>query len=292
MRAPWTPPDWLAALTALPADPDRLPADRVEAVREAFARWAQPSAAPEVSVLLVARNEERLLFRCLASLCRLPEGLDRSAELVFVDNGSVDGTAALARRCGLTVLDEPRPGIGFARARALAAARGRYVLSADADTCYPPDWGRGLVDALSGEPELACAYGHYHFLPDADHPRHWLALYRWLGEPVQSFRAVRREFVNVLGFNMAYRRLDALRVGGYPGEDELDRAGRGQSEDGRLALRLSVFGKLRPLDDPSSTVWTSPRGLDADGGVARALCRRAWREMRRAWPRRRTIVIE
>ncbi len=299
-------------LQRFPRAAERIPETRFHALREAFGRWAE--GPPEVSILLVARDEADYIVSCLASLAAFADpqasalerdeggtllvpGASPVTELIVVDNGSSDGTADLVERCGLSVVRESRVGIDFARQRALEEARGRFVLSVDADCLYPPGWGHDMVRILREEPEQACLYGNHRFIPDRDHTAWSLALYRWLAEPVKSFRSVRHEYVNALGCNMAFRRLDATRVGGWMRSPELAGSGLESpasegSPDGRLALRLSVFGRLLHLDGPRNTVWTSPRGLDTDGGLLPAFRKRMLRELRRSLPRRRTIVIE
>ncbi len=281
-------PSWLRVL--IPEEPDWAHPSwqRLGAVRDGLARFRV--ADPEVSIILPACNEEKTLFRTLESLSRLQAPWP--VEIILVDNNSTDSTAALATACGLSVFHEHRPGISYARQTALERARGRYILSADADTLYPPGWAEALVTILRDCPEVSCVYGSYQFLPGISYP-HWkLVLYRFFGDPVQSFRSVRHEFVNVMGFNMAFRRLDALRVGGYPGEDQMDRKATRESEYGRLALKLSLFGKLRYVDEPETQTWTSPYRLDADGGLGVAFLRRAARELLRPLHSRRRIVIE
>ncbi|MBI1192120.1 MAG: glycosyltransferase [Bacteroidetes bacterium] len=286
--SPFRLPSWLHRLEPVLPDPTHPSPERLEAVRQGLARFRTPD--PEVSILIAVRNDERYLFRALESLSRLD--LPWSAELVLVDNRSTDATATLATACGVSVFHEHRPGLSYARQTALERARGRYVLCAEPDTLYPPGWAASLVGVLQTHPEVSCVYGSYHFLPQKSYP-HWkLLVYRYLGDPIQSFRAIRHEFTNVMGFSMAYRRLDALRVGGYPGEDQMDRQANRESEFGRLALKLSLFGKLHFIDELENRVWTSPRRLEVDGGIGWSLARRAFRELLRPFNGRRRMVIE
>lgn len=288
MLSPFRLPSWLQRLEPVFPDPSNPPRERLEAVRQGLARFR--TLDPEVSILIAVRNDERYLFRTLESLSLLE--LPWSAEIVLVDNRSTDTTATLAAACGLSVFHEHRPGLSYARQTALERARGRYVLCADSDTLYPPGWAASLVRVLQMQPEVSCVYGSYHFLPQKSYPRWKLLIYRYLGDPIQSFRAIRHEFTNVMGFSMGYRRLDALRVGGYPGEDQMDRKATRESEFGRLALKLSLFGKLHFTDELENRAWTSPRRLEADGGLGWSLARRAFRELLRPFHGRRRMVIE
>src|SRR4051794_19917628 len=57
---------------------------------------------------------------------------------IVVDNGSTDGSAAVARRLGAEVVDEPRRGFGAACFAGLVAARAELVCFMDADASLDP----------------------------------------------------------------------------------------------------------------------------------------------------------
>ena len=56
--------------------------------------------------------------------------------MIVADNGSDDGSAELARDAGALVVFEPRRGYGSAYLAGFAAARGDYIVMADADLTY------------------------------------------------------------------------------------------------------------------------------------------------------------
>ena len=72
---------------------------------------------PELSVIIITRDEEADLPGCLASV----RGL--AGEIVVVDNGSRDATADIARRAGAKVLDHEFAGYAQQKQFALDAAR-------------------------------------------------------------------------------------------------------------------------------------------------------------------------
>lgn len=82
---------------------------------------------PRLSVVLITKNEAHNIEACLASVAF-------ADEWIVVDSGSTDGTVEIARRMGaqVTVVDD-WPGFGIQKGRALALARGDWVLSLDAD---------------------------------------------------------------------------------------------------------------------------------------------------------------
>ncbi|MFT7589308.1 MAG: glycosyltransferase involved in cell wall biosynthesis, partial [Limisphaerales bacterium] len=244
---------------------------------------------PEVTVILPVQNNADSIYRTLESLSfRLHPW---ATDLIIIDNNSTDGTGDLARNLGLRVFNELRPGISYARQSGLERARGKYILSVSADVVYPPQWGQSMIQELQDDSELSCTYGKHNFLPE-DHPSWLISIYRYFADPAQSLRAVNHEFINVLGCNMAFRRLDAMRVGGYPGEHEIDREGNGESEDGRLALRLTKYGKLKLIDKPDTRVWISNIKFRKDGGIILAFWRRLGRELLRIFPKQKTIHID
>ena len=83
---------------------------------------------------MIVRNEAERLERCLASVAGFVD------EMVVVDTGSDDATAAIAASCGAAVHHLPWPG-DFAPARnhALDLAKGDWVLVLDADEWLRPE---------------------------------------------------------------------------------------------------------------------------------------------------------
>ncbi|WP_327363518.1 MULTISPECIES: glycosyltransferase [unclassified Streptomyces] len=127
--------------------------------RSAPARW------PSVAIVVPARDEAGVLPCSLPSL--LAQDYPGEAEVILVDDGSTDGTGALALRLAreqpglpLTVVSagEPEPGWtgklwalrhGIALARTAHATEPEYLLLTDADIAHEPDSLRELVAAAT-----------------------------------------------------------------------------------------------------------------------------------------------
>jgi glycosyltransferase involved in cell wall biosynthesis len=104
---------------------------------------------PRIAVLIPALNEEASLPHVLADLPR--ETVD---EIVVVDNGSVDHTAAVARAAGATVISEPRRGYGSACLAGINYLKSKtpdIVVFLDADYSDHPDELTTLVQPIISE---------------------------------------------------------------------------------------------------------------------------------------------
>jgi hypothetical protein len=106
-------------------------------------------ARPEISVVIPCLNEESAIDRVVDKAFEGIRRTGKSGEVVVVDNGSTDASAAIAEAHGAIVVCEPRRGYGSAYLAGIDAARGDYVIMGDADDTYPlADLG-AFVDELN-----------------------------------------------------------------------------------------------------------------------------------------------
>ncbi len=117
------------------------------------------ASLPGVSVVVAVYQAEATLEDCIASLLALDYPEDRR-ELLFVDNNSTDGSAAILARHAdhVRVLTEPRQGPAAARNRGIGAARNEVVAFTDADCVVDPGWLRALVAPLA-DPQIGVSGG-------------------------------------------------------------------------------------------------------------------------------------
>jgi glycosyltransferase involved in cell wall biosynthesis len=136
----------------------------------------------ELTILMPCLNEGETLARCIAKARAFLERSGVAGEVLVADNGSSDGSPALAERAGARVVHEPRPGYGSALRAGITAARGRYVVMGDADDSYDFTALDPFVEALRGGADLVMGNRFQGGIaPQAMPPLH-----RYLGNPVLS----------------------------------------------------------------------------------------------------------
>lgn len=91
-----------------------------------------------LSLIIPAYNEQRYLESCLDSI---KNQTVKPSEVIVVDNGSKDKTAAIARKYKFVrVITENKKGVVHARNTGFDSAKGQLIGRIDADTILPPDW--------------------------------------------------------------------------------------------------------------------------------------------------------
>jgi rSAM/selenodomain-associated transferase 2 len=111
--------------------------------------------ARQVSIVIPVLNGEKTLPACLAALA----GVALVREIIVVDGGSTDGSAAVAKAAGAVVLNAPRGRGGQLRA-GVAAAGGDKILLLHADTVLAPDWPPAVANSTG-------AAGYFRFRLDS-----------------------------------------------------------------------------------------------------------------------------
>jgi glycosyltransferase involved in cell wall biosynthesis len=124
-------------------------------------------------------NEEENIDACVRMARSAMDNAGLRGEVLVVDNGSEDASAELARSAGARVIHEPRRGYGNAYLAGFAAARGAYIVMADADLTYDFDEIPRFVAELDAGAQLVMGNRMNNIQPGAMHWAH-----RYIGNPV------------------------------------------------------------------------------------------------------------
>jgi hypothetical protein len=141
---------------------------------------AVTSAPPELSVVMPCLNEAETLARCIEKAQDSFRALGLGGEVVVADNGSTDGSQAIAERLGARVVAVAEKGYGSALRGGIQAARGRHVIMGDSDDSYDFSALGPFVERLREGCDLVMGNRFLgRIMPGAMPWKH-----RWLGNPV------------------------------------------------------------------------------------------------------------
>jgi glycosyltransferase involved in cell wall biosynthesis len=226
--------------------------------------------------VIPVRDDAEALRRCLRALAQqtLPP-----FEIVVVDNGSSDDSAAVARAAGARVVAEAEEGIPAASARGFDEARGEVIARLDADCIPPADWLEGVQRAFDEWPGMLAVTGWARFI---DGPR-WLRrplMYAYLGAYL-LVSAPALGHPPLFGSNCAVRRdawsavrdrvhrhdllvhddLDlSVHLGSLP-EAAVGARDRYRRPGIRLDRRIGMGISMRPFSDPKAFWLRTRRGV-------------------------------
>ena len=193
-----------------------------------------------VSFVIPAYNEESYLPDCLASILRQTREAGFPCEIVVVNNASTDRTREIAESfAGVTVVDEPRKGITYARQAGVEASTGDLIANVDADSRLPRGWLQQMVQQFEGHPKLLAVSGPLHYY-DLTVTRRFLvaAFYRLAWMTYLLNRYVLQVGSMVQGGNFVVTRTALEAIGGF------NVAISFYGEDTDLARRLSKIGDV------------------------------------------------
>ena len=205
---------------------------------------------PEVSIVMHCLNEAETLGVCIDKARRCLHEANVVGEIIVADNGSTDGSQALAERLGARVVHVSARGYGNALMGGIAAARGRYVIMGDADDSYDFSHLMPFIERLRAGDDLVMGNRFKGGIAPGAMP----AAHRYLGNPVLT--AIGRVFFQspcgdfhcgLRGFNKAaISQLDLRTVGMEFASEMVVKATLHGLRIAEVPTTLSPAGRTRP----------------------------------------------
>ena len=226
-----------------------------------------------ISFVVPAYNEEAYLPACLDSILAQTATLPFDAcEIIVVNNASTDRTREVALRYpGVTVVDEPRKGLTFARQAGFAASTGELIANVDADSRLTAGWVANVLTTFAeasahATPEtkpLAALSGplvYYDLTPRQRILVHVFYLTAWTTYAINRY--ILRVGSMVQGGNFVVNRAALEAIGGF------NTAISFYGEDTDIARRLNDVGEVRFTFDLKMS--SSARRLKSEGMLTMA----------------------
>jgi glycosyltransferase involved in cell wall biosynthesis len=245
-----------------------------------------------LSFVVPAYNEEAYLPACLESILAqidphtsgLPAG---TCEIIVVNNASTDRTREVALRYpGVTVVDEPRKGLTFARQAGFAASTGALIANVDADSRLTPGWVSNVLttfaeaEASTAAKSNAAAKSNTAAKPEAHRPLaafsgplvyydltprqrllvHVFYMTAWITYAINRY--ILRVGSMVQGGNFVVNRAALESIGGFNTDISF------YGEDTDIARRLNDVGEVRFTFDLKMS--SSARRLKSEGMLTMA----------------------
>jgi glycosyltransferase involved in cell wall biosynthesis len=232
-----------------------------------------------LSFVVPAYNEEAYLPACLDSILdqthALPAG---TVEIIVVNNASTDRTRDVALSYpAVTLVDEPRKGLTFARQAGFAASSGELIANVDADSRLTPNWVTQVLSTFAeseakseSKPRtsedakpLAALSGpvlYYDLTPRQRVLVHIFYLTAWTTYALNRY--ILRVGSMVQGGNFVTSRAALEAIGGF------NTAISFYGEDTDIARRLNAVGEVRFTFDLK--MFSSARRLKSEGMLTMA----------------------
>lgn len=208
-----------------------------------------------VSVVVPAYNAERTITDTLASVVAQTF---KDIEVIVIDDGSVDGTARVAREAGderVRVISTRNGGVAAARNRGIAEAKGEFVALLDADDLWLPTKLERQVALLESRPSVGMCFTAAERVDINTRPvgRIPAREYRDYCEALLLYSVV----VSAGASSAMIRRTLALEIDGFD-------TSFSQSADWDFWLRLSRVTRFAAIPDVLMSYRSSPGNMSSD----------------------------
>jgi hypothetical protein len=217
---------------------------------------AETATAFELSVVLPCLNEKETVAICVEKAVAALKSAGIHGEVIVADNGSTDGSIAIAQSAGARVVHVEHRGYGNALRGGIQAARGTYVLMADSDDSYDFSHIPRFIEQLRKGSDLVMGN---RFLGGIHHGA-MPPLHRYLGNPVLTaigrlfFRSPSRDFhCGIRAFRKdSYERMDIRSTGMEFASEMVVKASLLRMKVSEVPTTLSPDGRTHP---PHLRTW-------------------------------------
>ena len=261
--------DWDFGLTTR----ERQPKPALASLRESYAEVPFPAELPwpRISVVICSCNGSRTVRDTLAGLKRVTYP---DFEVILVDDGSTDGTAAIAAEYGVRCISTENRGLSSARNTGWQASSGEIVAYIDDDAYPDPHWLHYLAyKFMSGD---WVGVGGPNIAPPGDGTIAECVA-NAPGGPVHVLVSD-DEAEHIPGCNMAFRREALAAIGGFDPRyraagDDVDLCWRLQQAGGRIGFHAGAMD-WHHRRNSVAMYWRQQKGY----GKAEALLEQKWPE--------------
>jgi len=199
---------------------------------------------PQVSVVVPAYNEEKLLPLCLRYLRN--QDFKEEWEIIVVNGPSTDKTQEIAELLANKVIRVNRLGVGLARRKGCKIAEAPIIAVTDSDVFVPPNWLSKITEYFRTHPECVAVSGPYIFTNNL-----FLNILSLIVRPIAYlFNLLMTCVPPMSGTNSAFRKRAYIQADGYNAKITA-------LEDVDLAMRLKNIGRIAYL--PNLIVETTDR---------------------------------
>ena len=208
-----------------------------------------------LSFVIPAYNEEHYLAACLDSILAQTSMIPHPTEIIVVNNASSDRTREIALSyAGVTLVDEPRKGLTYARQAGFCASSGDLIANVDADSRLTQGWVEKVLEAFAEDGSLVALSGPVVYYDLSPAQRVSVQLFYMLAFSVYVMnRYIVRAGSMVQGGNFVLQSKALESIGGFNlsipfyGEDtdiarRMNRLGKVQ-----FTFRLKMFSSARRL---------------------------------------------
>ncbi len=164
-----------------------------------------------ISVIVVTKNEEKNISKCLGSLLVQDYPKDKY-EVIVVDGDSTDRTQEICRRYPIRLIIVKKSGISYQRNKGVKVAKGKYVAFTDADCIVEKTWLRKLIEQIEGNNKRVVAVGGPNLVFNDDPPLSKVIGYTQetllgSGGSPQSYKITKPTYVNsISNCNILYKK--------------------------------------------------------------------------------------